>query len=120
MKRLITLASLLGVLLFVSCGQQYDAECLVKDFVKQNALNPDKVDILSFSKLNTTKVIKDSLVQDMQQRESPVFKSGINYAMKTSGNMLYFIRMEYVYDEGDTLKQTFYLDEQLEQVVAFK
>jgi len=119
MKKLICLFGLAGTLLFSSCSQQYDAEGLVKDFVEENAVNPDGMNILKFSKLNTTKVIKDSLIQDMQQRENPMFKKGIKYATSTSGSMLYFLRMEYVY-ENDTLQHTFYLDEQLQQVVAFK
>ena len=106
-------------LLITACGRQGDAESLVKDFISQNAVNPEKVVLLDFGNLDSTKVIKDSVIQTLQERENPVFKKGINYAVKTSGHMLYFLRTQLVY-EGDTLRQTFYLDEQLQQVVAIK
>lgn len=106
-------------LLITACGRQGDAESLVKDFISQNAVDPEKVVLLDFGNLDSTKVIKDSVIQTLQERENPVFKKDINYAVKTSGRMLYFLRTQLVY-EGDTLRQTFYLDEQLQQVVAIK
>jgi hypothetical protein len=106
-------------LLATSCGRQSDAENLVKDFISQHATNPDKIVLLDFSDLDSTKLIKDSVIQVLQERENPLFKKDISYAVKTSGRMLYFLRTQLVC-EGDTLRQTFYLDEQLQQVVAIK
>jgi len=105
--------------LLTACGQQQDAENLVKEFIAENAISPNQIDIVSFGKLDSTKVIHDSLIVDMQQRENPVFKKDVKYSSEQSGHMLYLLRISYAY-EGDTLTNTFYLDEQLQHVVAFK
>ncbi len=102
-----------------ACGNQKDAENLVKEFISDNAVKPETMELIEFGKLDSTKVISDSVIESMQQRENPLFKKGIYYADKSSGRLLYFIRAKIVV-EGDTIPQTFYLDEQLQQVVAFK
>lgn len=119
MRRIYIIIGILAVLLFASCGRQHTAESLVKEFVSQHATEPGKMEVIDFGDLDSTKVIKDSLILDMQTREHANFKSGIDYTVKTSGRMLYFLRMKYVC-EGDTLQQTFYMDENLQQIVAFK
>jgi hypothetical protein len=48
-----------------------------------------------------------------------VFKKDVKYGSEQSGRMLHLLRINYAY-EGDTLTNTFYLDEQLQHVVAFK
>ncbi len=104
---------------FTSCSRQGTAERLVKEFVAQNAVDPDEMVTLSFGELDSTKVIRDSLILDMQTRENPLFKKDIDYAVKTSGRMMYFVRMKFTY-RNDTLQHTFYMDEALRQVIAFK
>ncbi len=115
----ITLYVLLMSLLSFSCTKQFKAEGVVKDFIEQNAVSPDKFEDCDFASIDSTKHINDSIILSMQTRGNELFKSDINYAAKTGGRMMYFIRMKYVYD-GDSLQNTFYLDEQLEHVVSFK
>lgn len=107
------------VLLFASCGQKHQATALVEEFIEQNALHPDELRDRDYHHFDSTKVISDSLLQAMQARKSPLFKHPIPYPVSTGGRMLYLIRMNYVY-QADTLWHTFYLDEKLEHVVAFK
>ena len=110
---------LIGVtLLLASCGKQYHAEQTVEDFVEANAESPEKITHRDFADLGTTPHITDSLVSVMRQRGAAHFKQGIQYPERPDGE-LYYLRMRYVHD-GDTLQNTFYLDQELKQVVAFK
>jgi hypothetical protein len=54
----------------------------------------------------------------MRHRGAPGFKTGISYAEPPKGDLLY-LRMKYVM-KGDTLQNTFYLDQEAQEVVAFK
>ena len=120
MRRLYNI--IIGVtfaLLLTACGKQGKAESLVKAFIEQNAEMPDKMKTLSFGKIDSTKVISDSLIMVLQTREHELFRKDINYTAHTAGRMLYYVRMKYAYG-NDTLQQTFYMDESLEQIVAFK
>lgn len=118
MRKLYIIIGVVCPFLLSSCGKQYSAESTVKDFIKENALAPEKMEVLKFGKLNSTSIIKDSMLQNMQSQKNPLYKESTTFAPR-QGATLFFVRMEYVY-ENDTLQQTFYLDESLEKVVAFK
>ena len=104
--RNITIGGL--VLLLASCGQRYEAKQLVKTFVKEHAT--EEIDISSFSELDSTKVISDSLLQEMRQRaqKDTLFKNVELGSIPLSTTLLY-IRMRY---GADSLNQsrTFYFD----------
>lgn len=106
------------VLLFVACGQQHDAEQVVKAFVDDNMEQPEKVTSRDFADLGQTRHISDSLITVMRQRGAEGFKQGIQYGGMPQGD-LFYLRMKYV-KGGDTLSNTFYIDEKLQEVVAFK
>ena len=107
---------ILALLLLASCGKQYEAKGLVKDFVKQHAA--EEVDISSFSKLDSTRVISDSLIQVFRSQKDELFDSPIDY-VERKGQTLYFIRMRYKKDTLE-LSRTFYFNPDLEGIVAFK
>ena len=123
---------ILGVmvlLLLVSCGQQYKAKQIVKDYIKEHAT--EEIDIISFSNLDSTKVISDSLIQAMQEnaKRDPLFKEvtlpvlsngevSVNPEDKPYKTLLY-IRMHYREDSLD-LSRTFYFDHDLTRIIAFK
>jgi len=119
MRHIYNIIGIVGLFLLTACGQQHEAESLVSAFIAENAVSPEKIDIFSYGKLDSTKVIGDSLIADMQQRENSVFKKDVKYGSEQSGRMLHLLRINYAY-EGDTLTNTFYMDEQLQHVVAFK
>ena len=106
------------LLLFASCGQQYKAEQRVKAFIEENMENSAEISSRDFADMGTTRHINDSLIQLMRHRGAPGFKKEISYAQVPSGD-LYYLRMKYIH-QGDTLQNTFYLDSELNQVVAFK
>jgi len=120
MKRLRAYIIIGGMtaMLLASCGQQYSAEKTVKAFVDDNMENPDEISGRHFADIGTTRHISDSLIDAMRHRGAPLFKKGISYGQVPAGD-LYYLRMRYVHD-GDTLQNTFYLNDQLTEVVAFK
>ena len=106
------------LLLFASCGQQHKAESLVKDFVAENMEDPSAISGKGFTDLGTTRHISDSMITVMRQRGAVGFKKGISYGEKPTGD-LFYLRMSYVRGT-DTLQNTFYLNQELTEVVAFK
>lgn len=119
MKHLYYIIIGAAVLVLASCGQKHQATALVEDFISQYALRPDEIEHRSFEHFDSTRVIGDSLLRAMQQRRHPLYRYPISYPDAAPGRKLWHIRMNYVC-HGDTLWQTFYLDEQLDHVVAFK
>ena len=119
-SRAYIIINILGaMLLFASCGQRYEAKSLVKDFVKANAA--EEVDINSFSDLDSTRVIGDSLLSVMrsQAMSDPLFKQGTKLTAERKGQTLLFIRMRYQKDTLE-LSKTFYFNPDLDGIVAFK
>ncbi len=106
-------------LLYISCGKQSTAETLAEEFINDYALAPEKMVAREFTRLDSTKYLNDSIIRSMQERGCELFKKDIPYPIKSSGRMLYFIRMKYLYGE-DSLQNTFYMDEHLEHIVSFK
>ena len=106
------------LLLFASCGQQYHAEKTVETFVETNIEQPNIITDFDFADLGTTRHINDSLICIMRQRGAHLFKKDITYGQLPKGE-LFYLRMRYVH-KGDTLQNTFYLNQELTEVVAFK
>ena len=117
-SRANNIIGILAILLLTACGQQYQAKNLVKDFVKVHAT--EELNITDFSDLDSTKVISDSLLQDMRQRalKDPLFKDVDLGSIPLSTTLLY-IRMRYQKDTTE-LSKTFYFDKDLSAIVAFK
>ena len=106
------------MLLSVSCGRQHDAEQTVKAFIEANMQDDVEISDRDFANLGTTSLISDSLIEQMRQRGAELYKQGITYPKAPDGE-LYYLRMRYVHDK-DTLQNTFYLNQELTEVVAFK
>ena len=118
-RRYIIIGITAFVFLFVSCGQKHKAKVLVEDFIENYAIDPDAIAERDFTRFDSTKVITDSLIMAMQEATHPLYKHPIPYSVHNAGRMLFLLRMNYQH-QGDTLWQTFYVDEQMEHVVAFK
>jgi len=114
----IIIGGISALLLFASCGQQYHAEKTVEAFVEANMENPDKITDRDFADIGTTRHLNDSLIGVMRQRGAELFKKSITYGQIPEGD-LFYLRMRYVH-EGDTMQNTFYLNQELTEVVAFK
>jgi hypothetical protein len=83
----------------------------------------EEIDINSFSDLDSTKVISDSLILALRDKamSDPLFKKDMQLADKPEGSTLLFIRMRFQLS-NDTLEQsrTFYFDRDLSGIIAFK
>ena len=114
----IIMCILTSGLLFASCGQQYKAEQKVKAFVEENMEVADEISGRDFADIGTTRHISDSLIEMMRHRGAPGFKKDISYGQIPTGDLLY-LRMKYVF-KGDTLQNTFYMDQEAQEIIAFK
>ncbi|MBQ6379129.1 MAG: hypothetical protein IJJ56_10095 [Prevotella sp.] len=112
------ISGILALLLFVSCGQQYHAENTVEAFVEANMEQHDKIMHRDYADIGKTRHINDSVINVMRQRGAQGFKKDITYGQMPEGD-LFYLRMRYVL-EGDTLQNTFYLNHELTEVIAFK
>ena len=120
MKRLTYI--IIGVaLLLASCGRQQQAKSVVKDFMKENLANPSALDIDKFSPLDSTLRIGDSLVTVMRRaaEANQRYKRDISYAEGDTPKKLLMTRVSYKLGD-ETCQDTYYLDEALSRVVAFK
>jgi hypothetical protein len=99
-------------LLFASCGQQYQAKTIVKEFVEES-LRHD-ADYLDFTSLDSTRAISDSIIDVLHRQAS----KDIKYCERKEQTLM-FMRTTYLLDR-DTMSATFYLDKELTGVVAFK
>ena len=110
-----------GMLLLVACGQRHTAKSSIEQFLSENLQQPDDMTILHFGRIDSTRIISDSIIYNMRESTSKLkyFNKGINYAERTSNQSLLFIRTSYIIGK-DTLESTFYMDKTTQEVVAFK
>lgn len=112
---------MVATLLLIGCdAEKSTAKKLVKDFLKENLVNND-FKVMSFSSLDSTKHITDSVFKVMRAEaaQDKAFKKDIQFAEGPKTKKLYYIRIKYRLD-NDTCLQTFYLDDQLTRVVSFR
>ena len=112
---------MVATLLLIGCdAEKSTAKKLVKDFLKENLVNND-FKVMSFSALDSTKHITDSVFKVMRAEaaQDKAFKKDIQFAEGLKTKKLYYIRIKYRLD-NDTCLQTFYLDDQLTRVVSFR
>lgn len=110
---------IMTVCFLAACSERHTAISKVKDFIEENTLTPEKIKNKQFGRLGTTHLLNDSIITSLRQRAAEYCKPGTVYPEYHQGDTLYYILMNYTY-EGDTLSHTFYLDQQLEHVVAAK
>lgn len=112
---------MVATLLLIGCdAEKSTAKKLVKDFLKENLVNND-FKVMSFSALDSTKHITDSVFKVMRAEaaQDKAFKKDIQFVEGPKTKKLYYIRIKYRLD-NDTCLQTFYLDDQLTRVVSFR
>lgn len=90
----------------------------MKTFLKEN-LKENNYHVVAFGDIDSTYMINDSLINVMHQRNNgnQLFKR-IDYKAKPTSKLLY-IRLEYIVNK-DSILQTFYIDDKLQNVVAVK
>lgn len=106
------------LLLTASCGRQQQAKSVVKDFMEQYLADASRLDYVSFSSIDSTRTISDSLISVLRQNVPGHFRSPISYQERQVPTLIH-TRVRYLLG-SDTLSATFYLDPQLTGVIAFK
>lgn len=111
----------MAVLLLASCGQQHDAEQIVKDFMETNMKDGAQVSSLDFDDMDSTKLITDSVITRIRAtaKEAALYKSDIRYSGRNGVKKLYILRARYYVNKEEQC-DTYYLDAGLTGVVAFK
>ena len=111
----------IAVLLLTACGQQHQAKVVVQEFVDQYATEPSARSSIKIEKFDSTKVLNDSIIRVLRTNADTVsrYQHPVNYAAGGIGRMLYVARISYTIN-GAEFSDTYYLDEQITRVVAFK
>lgn len=102
-----------------SCGMKHRAKGLVENYLANNLVNQD-IAALTVSDVDSSFYITPAVIKRMETNiaTQKSFKKGVKF--KTSPNKkVLFVRAKYV-NGTDTLKQTFYFDDQLTTVIACK
>ena len=109
-----------AALLLMSCGEQYKAKGVVKDFLKEN-VTATSYSAKRFSGIDSTRNVTPEQVVALRKALSKQkgFKSHIAFQDYTKRDVLKFVKMMLKVND-DTLNCTFYLDKDVEHVVAFK
>ena len=120
MKRLYIIIGI-ALLLFASCGQQHQAKEVIKEFINLHAVNPLAHSSISIAKFDSTKVLNDSVINLMRTNADTIqrYQKSIKYAEGNIGKKLYVARITYSINDIE-YSDTYYLDELLTRVVAFK
>lgn len=108
------------IAMLMGCGQDYKAKGVVEKFLDNNLANKD-YSIGYVSKLDSTSYINDSTINNMRANasESNVLNP-VKYRTGKIGNeKLFFMRVKYQ-QGNETISQTFYLNKELTEVIAFK
>ena len=120
-KSLYIIIGVALVLLSVSCGQQHQAKGVIQDFVDQYATQPSERGSISIAKFDSTRILNDSVISRMRANADTIqrYRKPIKYADGPAGKKLFVVRIGYAID-GTEYSDTYYLDENLTHVVAFK
>ena len=120
MKRFYIILGI-GLLLFASCGQQHQAKEVIREFMEQNVKDASSRSSISVVKFDSTKVLSDSIIYLMRHNADTIqrYQKGIKYAEGVIGGMLYVARITYSIN-GVECSDTYYLDDLLTRVIAFK
>lgn len=110
------------VLLFTACGQQHEAESTVKDFMSENMKGDLHISGCHFTDLDSTLLLSSNTVARMRAstaKQSQRYNKEIKYADGKPTRKLFITRATY-YVDTVKVSDTYYLDDALTRVVAFK
>lgn len=117
MKKLVT--AFICAAMLLSCGESHKAKSTVNAFLKDN-LKSEEYSVTLFG-LDSTYHVTDSSIYSVRQRVSQfgIYKDDVTFADRDPSGKLLFLRGKIIMGK-DTFRQTFYLNPNLEDVVAVK
>lgn len=113
-----SIPAIVALVLF-GCGKQHKAESVVKEFMAQYMTVDDYS--IDFLKIDSTTHVTDSLINRMKftAAQNKLFKKGIKYGRNPKSGRYVYLPVR-IYIGKDTISQTFYLDTNTSNVIAFK
>lgn len=119
MKRVIISVSAALSVLLSGCGQGHKVHKLVENFLEQQ-MNVAGYDVVEWGKIDSTFRVSSDVLAQMRHQGNLLVKRTLPYQAPT--NKLNYITVKYVKTGAvqDTVNQTFYLNDQMTGVVAFK
>lgn len=103
----------------LSCsGEKKNAERLIETFL-QEQLKGDYSN-LTFSPLDSTFHLNDSVLQALQHQNARTFRWKAPLKAKAVSSKKFFMQVEYRLENAQTVKQTFYMNDDLTQILAVK
>lgn len=106
------------ILSSVSCKNN-SAKGLIEDFMNVNMVSTSNISDKEYSKIDSTFYINDSIINAMHKMQVPGYKGIIKYSNEKAGKKLLFMSITFKQNKKD-IKQTFYFDENITHIVAFK
>ena len=117
------MSAFIFVLLFAACGQQHDAEVLIKEFMNANLKSPTALSAIEFHKMDSTSRIGDSVIANIRkftESANGQYRTGIAYpAGGNDGKKIKLVRVEYKLD-GKAYSDTYYLNNDVTRIIAVK
>lgn len=110
-----------AVMMFSACGQQHEAEVLVKDFMNENLKNPAALTNVDFAKLDSTSRLNDSIINVLRTLagQSGRYRDGIRYSDKKQEKPLKILHVQYKIDTTEC-SDTYYLSRDMTEIIAVK
>lgn len=123
MKARIFFFLMLSLLLFTGCGERHQGKTLIRNFLNQNLTYGD-IEEDHYGQLDSTTLVTNERVLKMREATSrlPEFHRNISYGKPTPTLLFITVKYKIVGDQGkeQNYQQTFYMDKELTQIVAFK
>lgn len=107
---------------FVACGPKQEAKKTIKEFVEVSIANNVDYSFNDFGKLDSTRYVTDSalLLMRSQAEKDAAFNAKLNYGKRVAAtDQLKYMTVKMTINAKDTT-YTFYLTNDLKQVVSFK
>ena len=119
--RYFVITAFLAVMI-CSCTNTNKAQRLVNKFMKDNMADTVRLTNVTFSKLDSTTRVNDSTLKAMlaETNRIPLYKKNITFNQKATYPLM-FISVTYNTQNDSTVRhQTFYIDKELQGIVAMK
>ena len=119
--RYFVITAFLAVMI-CSCTNTNKAQRLVNKFMKDNMEDTVRLTNVMFSKLDSTTRVNDSTLKAMlaETNRIPLYKKNITFNQKATYPLM-FISVTYNTQNDCTVRQqTFYIDKELQGIVAMK
>ena len=107
-------------LLFASCGQQHQAESVVKEFLEENLKDASTLSITEYGEIDSTRYLNDSIINELRKSvNNALYKGDIKFSQPDAKSKLIILRVKYNVNEKE-YHDTYYLNNEMTEVVTLK